>query len=53
MKEITEILCLNKEDVIKKWKSLRNTFVRQKHQIQMWGWLKLIQTKVIKECPWD
>ena len=30
-KEITEILCLNKEDVIKKWKSLRDTYVRQKN----------------------
>ena len=29
-KEIAEILCLTKEDVIKKWKSLRDTFVRQK-----------------------
>ena len=29
-KEIAEILCLNKKDVIKKWKSLRDTFVRQK-----------------------
>ena len=28
-KEIAEILCLTKEDVIKKWKSLRNTFMRQ------------------------
>ena len=30
-KEITEILCVTKEDVIKKWKSLRDTFMRQKH----------------------
>ena len=29
-KEIAEILCLTKEDVIKKWKSLRDSFVRQK-----------------------
>ena len=29
-KEIAEILCLTKEDVIKKWKSLRDTFTRQK-----------------------
>ena len=29
-KEIAEILCLTKKDVIKKWKSLRDTFVRQK-----------------------
>ena len=29
-KEIAEMLCLTKEDVIKKWKSLRDTFVRQK-----------------------
>ena len=28
-KEIAEILCLTKEDVIKKWKCLRDTFVRQ------------------------
>ena len=35
--EITEILCLDKEDVIKKWNSLRDTFVRQKNQIQKWG----------------
>ena len=39
-KEIAEILCLTKEDVIKKWKSLRNTFVRQKNQFQKQGWLK-------------
>ena len=30
-KEITEILHLNKEDVIKKWKSLRDTYVRHKN----------------------
>ena len=30
-KEITEILCLTKEDVIKKWKSLKDTFVRHKN----------------------
>ena len=29
-KEIAEILCLTMEDVIKKWKSLRDTFMRQK-----------------------
>ena len=29
-KETAEILCLTKEDVIKKWKSLRDTFMRQK-----------------------
>ena len=29
-KEITEILCLTKEDVMKKWKSLRDIFVRHK-----------------------
>ena len=29
-KEIAEILCLPKEDVIKKWNSFRDTFVRQK-----------------------
>ena len=29
-KEIMEILHLNKEDVIKKWKSLRDTYVRHK-----------------------
>ena len=29
-KEIADILCLTKEDVIKKWKSLRDTFMRQK-----------------------
>ena len=29
-KEIADILCLTKEDVIKKWKSLRDTFIRQK-----------------------
>ena len=28
-KEITDILCLTMEDMIKKWKSLRDTFVRQ------------------------
>ena len=28
--EIAEILSLTKEEVIKKWKSLRDTFVRQK-----------------------
>ena len=27
-KEIAEILCLTKEDVIKKWKCFRDTFVR-------------------------
>ena len=26
-----EILCINKEDVINKWKYLRDTFVRQKN----------------------
>ena len=30
-KEITEILHLNKEEVIKKWKSLRDTYVRHKY----------------------
>ena len=30
-KEIVEILHLNKEDVIKKWKSLRATYVRHKN----------------------
>ena len=30
LKGIAEMLCLTKEDVIKKWKSLRDTFVRQK-----------------------
>ena len=30
-KEIAEILCLNKEDVIKKWESLRDTFARQEN----------------------
>ena len=30
-KEIVEILHLNKEDVIKKWKSLRDTYVRHKN----------------------
>ena len=30
-KEIDEILHLNKEDVIKKWKSLRDTYVRHKN----------------------
>ena len=30
-KEITEILHLNKEDVIKKWKYLRDTYVRHKN----------------------
>ena len=30
-KEITEILHLNKEDVIEKWKSLRDTYVRHKN----------------------
>ena len=43
-KEIAGILCLPKEDVIQKWKSLRDTFLRQnkkiKCQIQKWGWLK-------------
>ena len=29
-KKIDEILCLTKEDVIKKWKSLRDTLMRQK-----------------------
>ena len=29
--EIAEILHLNKEDVIKKWKSLRDTYVRHKN----------------------
>ena len=29
-KEIAEILHLKKEDVIKKWKSLRDTYVRHK-----------------------
>ena len=39
--EIAEILCLPKEDAIKKWDSLRDTFVRQKkHQIQKWAWLQ-------------
>ena len=31
-KEIAEILCLTKEDVIQKEKSLRDTFVRQKNR---------------------
>ena len=31
LKEISEILHLSKEDVIKKWKSLRDTFVRHKN----------------------
>ena len=41
-KKIAENLCLTKEDVIKRLKSLRNTFVRQKkkHQFQKKGWLK-------------
>ena len=39
-KEIDEILCLTQEDVIKKLKSLMDTFVRQKHQFQKWGWVK-------------
>ena len=30
-KVTAEILCLTKEDVIKKWKSLRDTFVRPKN----------------------
>ena len=30
-KETAEILLLNKEDVIKKWKSLRDTYVRHKN----------------------
>ena len=30
-KEITEILHINKEDVIKKWKSLRDTYVRHRN----------------------
>ena len=30
-KEIAEILHLNKEDVIKKWKSLRDPYVRHKN----------------------
>ena len=30
-KEIVEILHLTKEDVIKKWKSLRDTYVRNKN----------------------
>ena len=30
-KETAEILCFTKEAVIKKWKSLRDTFVRQKN----------------------
>ena len=30
-KEIVEILHLNKEDVIKKWKSLRDTYVQHKN----------------------
>ena len=30
-KEITEILHLHEEDVVKKWKSLRDTFVRHKN----------------------
>ena len=30
-KEIVEILYLTKEDVIKKWKSLRDTYVRHKN----------------------
>ena len=30
-KEIAEILCITKEVVIKKWKTLRDTFVRQKN----------------------
>ena len=30
-KEITEILHLNKEEVIRKWKSLRDTYVRHKN----------------------
>ena len=30
-KEIVEMLHLNKEDVIKKWKSLRDTYVRHKN----------------------
>ena len=29
-KKIADISCLTKEDVIKKWESLRDTFVRQK-----------------------
>ena len=42
-KEIAEILHLTKEDVIKKWKSSRDTYVRhKKHQVQKWGWLKSI-----------
>ena len=30
-KEIAEILHLNKEEVIRKWKSLRDTYVRHKN----------------------
>ena len=46
-KEITEILHLNKEGVIKKWKSLRDTFVRHKNiKSKRQGWFKSMQTKV-------
>ena len=36
-KETAEFLCLNKEDVIKKWKSLRDPFVRQKNMTSKSG----------------
>ena len=32
LKEIAEILYLNKEEVIRKWKSLRDTYVRHKNK---------------------
>ena len=40
-KEIAEILHLKKEEVIRKWKSLRDTYVRHKNnKIKKWGWFK-------------
>ena len=46
-KEITEILHLNKEDVIKEWKSLRDTYVRHKNiKFKIGEWFKSMQTEV-------
>ena len=40
-KEITEILHLNKEELIRKWKSLRDTYVRHKNnKSKKRGWFK-------------
>ena len=46
-KEIAKILHHTKEDVINKWKSLGDTYVRHKNiKSKKWGWFKSMQTKV-------